>query len=84
VDSALPAPAPGANPVIISRIIGGDPMGATLMNIGATPRTDRRAGLMRELTNIAEVLGTPTSSMPDPDRSSWILHLRRAASTASR
>ncbi len=54
VDSALSGSGTGANPVIISRIIGGDPMGATQMNTGRDAEELIEAGLMRDLTDIAE------------------------------
>lgn len=52
VDSALAGSGTGANPVIISRIIGGDPMGATQMNTGRDAEELIQAGLMRDLTDI--------------------------------
>ena len=57
VDSALAGSGTGANPVIISRIIGGDPMGATQMNTGRDAEELIQAGLMRDLTDIAEEMG---------------------------
>lgn len=54
VDSALAGSGTGANPVIISRIIGGNPMGATQMNTGRDAEELIEAGLMRDLTEIAE------------------------------
>ncbi|WIJ23443.1 ABC transporter substrate-binding protein [Devosia sp. RR2S18] len=57
VDSALSGSGTGANPVIISRIIGGDPMGATQMNTGRDAEELIQAGLMRDLTPIVEELG---------------------------
>ncbi|WMT90699.1 ABC transporter substrate-binding protein [Pelagibacterium sp. H642] len=54
VDSALAGSGTGANPVIISRIIGGNPMGATQMNTGRDAEELIEAGLMRDLTDIAE------------------------------
>lgn len=56
VDSALAGSGTGANPVIISRILGGNPMGATQMNTGRDAEELIRAGLMRDLTDIAEEL----------------------------
>ena len=53
VDSALSGSGTGANPVIISRILGGDPMGATQMNTGRDAEELIQAGLMRDLTDIA-------------------------------
>ncbi|KKC31930.1 ABC transporter substrate-binding protein [Devosia psychrophila] len=52
VDSALAGSGTGANPVIISRIIGGDPMGATQMNTGRDAEELIKAGLMRDLTDV--------------------------------
>ncbi|WP_375597640.1 ABC transporter substrate-binding protein [Devosia sp. Naph2] len=57
VDSALAGSGTGANPVIISRIIGGDPMGATQMNTGRDAEELIQAGLMRDLTPIVEEMG---------------------------
>jgi glucose/mannose transport system substrate-binding protein len=57
VDSALAGSGTGANPVIISRILGGDPMGATQMNTGRDAEELIRAGLIRDLTPIADELG---------------------------
>jgi len=54
VDSALSGSGTGANPVIISRIIGGNPMGATQMNTGRDAEELIQAGLMRDLTDIAD------------------------------
>ncbi len=52
IDSALAGSGTGANPVIISRIIGGDPMGATQMNTGRDAEELIQAGLMRDLTDV--------------------------------
>jgi glucose/mannose transport system substrate-binding protein len=52
VDSALSGSGTGANPVIISRIIGGNPMGATQMNTGRDAEELIQAGLMRDLTDV--------------------------------
>ena len=57
VDSALAGSGTGANPVIISRIIGGDPMGATQMNTGRDAEELIQAGLMRDLTPVVEEMG---------------------------
>lgn len=54
VDSALAGSGSGANPVIISRILGGNPMGATQMNTGRDAEELIKAGLMRDLTDIAK------------------------------
>jgi glucose/mannose transport system substrate-binding protein len=57
VDSALAGSGTGANPVIISRILGGNPMGATQMNTGRDAEELIKAGLMTDLTPIAEEEG---------------------------
>lgn len=57
VDSALAGSGTGANPVIIGRIIGGDPMGATQMNTGRDAEELIQAGLMRDLTPIVDEIG---------------------------
>jgi len=57
VDSALAGSGSGANPVIISRILGGNPMGATQMNTGRDAEELIKAGLIRDLTPIAEEEG---------------------------
>ncbi|SDG69690.1 ABC transporter substrate-binding protein [Pelagibacterium luteolum] len=57
VDGALAGSGTGANPVIISRIIGGNPMGATQMNTGRDAEELIQAGLMRDLTDIADEMG---------------------------
>jgi glucose/mannose transport system substrate-binding protein len=54
VDSALAGSGTGANPVIISRILGGNPMGATQMNTGRDAEELIKAGLMTDLTPIAQ------------------------------
>lgn len=54
VDSALAGSGSGANPVIISRILGGNPMGATQMNTGRDAEELIKAGLMTDLTDIAK------------------------------
>lgn len=57
VDSALAGSGTGANPVIISRILGGNPMGATQMNTGRDAEELIKAGLMTDLSAIAEEEG---------------------------
>lgn len=57
IDSALPGSGTGANPVIISRILGGNPMGATMMNTGRDAEDLIKAGLIRDLTDIADADG---------------------------
>ncbi|HWU18510.1 MAG TPA: ABC transporter substrate-binding protein [Devosia sp.] len=57
VDSALAGSGSGANPVIISRILGGNPMGATQMNTGRDAEELIKAGLIRDLTDVAKEEG---------------------------
>ena len=57
VDSALAGSGTGANPVIISRILGGNPMGATQMNTGRDAEELIKAGLMTDLSDIAKEEG---------------------------
>jgi len=57
VDSALAGSGTGANPVIISRILGGNPMGATQMNTGRDAEELIKAGLMTDLSALAEEEG---------------------------
>ena len=54
VDSAIAGSGSTANPIIISRIIGGNPMGATQMNTGRDAEELIKGGLMLDLTEIAE------------------------------
>nr|WP_272211724.1 ABC transporter substrate-binding protein [Marinicella sp. W31]MDC2877618.1 ABC transporter substrate-binding protein [Marinicella sp. W31] len=54
VDSAIAGSGSTANPIIISRIIGGNPMGATQMNTGRDAEELIKAGLMLDLTEVAE------------------------------
>ncbi|KZL17917.1 putative sugar-binding periplasmic protein precursor [Pseudovibrio axinellae] len=56
VDSAI-AGGDNARPVIISRISGGDPMQATQLNTGRDAEDLIRAGLMTDLTEVAEKEG---------------------------
>ncbi len=57
VDGAIAGGGPTARPVMISRITGGDPMGATQFNHGRQAEELVEAGLMRDLTDIAEAEG---------------------------
>src|SRR5690606_33361214 len=57
VDGAIAGSGDAANPIIISRILGGNPMGATQMNTGRDAEQLIQAGLMRDMTDIAEELG---------------------------
>lgn len=54
VDSAIAGSGSTANPIIVSRILGGNPMGATQMNTGRDAEELIKAGLMTDLTELAE------------------------------
>ncbi|NLS04963.1 carbohydrate ABC transporter substrate-binding protein [Rhizobium sp. P32RR-XVIII] len=54
VDGAIAGSGTTANPIIISRILGGNPMGATQMNTGRDAEELIKAGLMTDLTPLAE------------------------------
>ena len=56
VDAAI-AGGDNARPIIISRIAGGDPMGATQLNTGRDAEDLIKAGLMTDLTDLAEAEG---------------------------
>lgn len=53
VDGAIAGSGDTANPIIISRILGGNPMGATQMNTGRDAQQLIEAGLMQDLTEVA-------------------------------
>ena len=53
VDGAIAGGGDTARPVMISRITGGDPMGATQFNHGRQAEELVQAGLMRDLTDLA-------------------------------
>jgi glucose/mannose transport system substrate-binding protein len=53
VDGAIAGGGNTARPVMISRITGGDPMGATQFNTGRQAEELVSAGLMRDLTDLA-------------------------------
>lgn len=57
VDGAIAGSGGTARPIMISRITGGDPMGATQFNHGRQAEELVEAGLMRDLTPIAEKEG---------------------------
>ena len=57
VDGAIAGGGNTARPVMISRITGGDPMGATQFNHGRQAEELVAAGLMRDLTELAEAEG---------------------------
>ncbi len=56
-DGAIAGSAGVARPVIVSRIIGGDPMGATQLNHGRQAEELVEEGLMLDLTELAEKEG---------------------------
>jgi glucose/mannose transport system substrate-binding protein len=53
VDGAIAGGGSTARPVMVSRITGGDPMGATQFNTGRQAEELVAAGLMRDLTDLA-------------------------------
>ncbi len=57
VDGAIAGSGSTATPIIISRILGGNPMGATQLNTGRDAEDLVKAGLMADLTEIAEKEG---------------------------
>ena len=54
VDGAIAGSGGTARPIIISRIIGGEPMGATQLNHGRQAEELIEAGLLLDLTDVAE------------------------------
>jgi glucose/mannose transport system substrate-binding protein len=57
IDGAIAGSGGTARPIMISRITGGDPMGATQFNHGRQAEELVAAGLMRDLTAVAEAEG---------------------------
>ncbi|MEM1236973.1 MAG: ABC transporter substrate-binding protein [Pseudomonadota bacterium] len=57
IDGAIAGSGGTARPIIISRIIGGDPMGATQLNHGRQAEELIEAGLLTDLTELAEAEG---------------------------
>ncbi len=57
VDGAIAGGGSTARPIMISRITGGDPMAATQFNHGRQAEELVEAGMMRDLTDIAEAEG---------------------------
>ena len=53
VDGAIGGSGPTATPIIVSRILGGNPMGATQLNRGRDAEDLVKAGLMTDLTELA-------------------------------
>ena len=56
-DGAIAGSGGVARPIIVSRILGGDPMGATQLNHGRQAEELVEAGLMLDLTDLAEKEG---------------------------
>ncbi|MES5098540.1 ABC transporter substrate-binding protein [Agrobacterium sp. BA1120] len=54
IDGAIAGSGGTARPIMISRITGGDPMGATQFNHGRQAEELVQSGLMRDLTDVAE------------------------------
>ena len=54
VDGAIAGSGGTARPIMISRILGGDPMGATQFNHGKQAEELVASGMMRDLTDLAE------------------------------
>ncbi|MDH4440055.1 MAG: ABC transporter substrate-binding protein [Rhizobium sp.] len=57
IDGAIAGSGGTARPIMISRITGGDPMGATQFNHGRQAEELAEAGLMKDLTAVAEKEG---------------------------
>ncbi len=57
VDGAIAGSGGTARPIIISRILGGDPMGATQMTHGRQSEELIEAGMMLDITDVAEANG---------------------------
>ena len=57
IDGAIAGSGGTARPIMISRITGGDPMGATQFNHGRQAEELVEAGLMRDFTELAEKEG---------------------------
>ena len=53
VDGAIPGSGDQARPIMVARITGGDPMGATQFNHGRQAEDLVKAGVMRDLTDLA-------------------------------
>jgi glucose/mannose transport system substrate-binding protein len=57
IDGAIAGSGGTARPIIISRILGGDPMGATQLNHGLQAQELIEAGLLQDLTDVADAEG---------------------------
>ena len=64
VDGAIAGGGGTARPIMISRITGGDPMGATQFNHGQQALELVQAGLMLDLTDVAEAEGWKDKVFP--------------------
>jgi glucose/mannose transport system substrate-binding protein len=64
VDGAIAGGGGTARPIMISRITGGDPMGATQFNTGQQALELVQAGLMLDLTDVAEAEGWKDKIFP--------------------
>ena len=64
VDGAIAGSGDTARPIIISRILGGNPMGATQLNPGKDADELIAAGLMQDLTELATKEGWATMLRP--------------------
>lgn len=64
VDGAIAGGGDTARPIMISRITGGDPMGATQFNHGQQALELVEAGLMLDLTDVAEAEGWKDKVFP--------------------
>ncbi len=75
VDGAIAGSGGTARPIMISRITGGDPMGATQFNHGQQAEELVQAGLMQDLTEVAEREGW--KDIDPPAEPAGQLHDRR-------
>jgi glucose/mannose transport system substrate-binding protein len=57
IDGAIAGSGGTARPIIISRILGGDPMGATQLNHGLQAQELIEAGLLQDITDVATAEG---------------------------
>ena len=57
IDGAIAGSGGTARPIIISRILGGDPMGATQLNHGLQAQELIEAGLLQDITDVADAEG---------------------------
>jgi glucose/mannose transport system substrate-binding protein len=64
IDGAIAGGGGTARPIMISRITGGDPMGATQFNTGQQALELVQAGLMLDLTDVAEAGGWKDKIFP--------------------